>query len=341
VAFTFSALCHLALFVMLLTCRPPGPFHLAKWLEALWIAALACWLVIGLLFDPCKRLRASQTAGYDVFLSYRVATDRDFVERLYHMLLAASLRVWWDAKALPRGEPWQLGFVDGLFASAVFVPVLSKAGVRPLKQLTCESNCDNLLLELRLALEDNAASTDGTLNCSSARIQASRTAIYPIFLGSFRAELQPPSNKPKHIYARVSPVEISDELPTTPVRAVEDEVNRQLARKKGTDSRSTLDGSPANTFGQLLTFQGHFVDGPIDKALEEAVRQIRNAVAENCLRSDSRNAPLSPAKRKALSTHVQYLRHGRITSLKAVAATTIRGKTVSTESGDQHELAHT
>ena len=38
--------------------------------------------------------------GSDVFLSYRVASDRDRVEALYNQLTAAGLRVWWDQKCL-------------------------------------------------------------------------------------------------------------------------------------------------------------------------------------------------------------------------------------------------
>lgn len=37
---------------------------------------------------------------FDVFISYRVASDRDRVEALYKELTAAGLRVWWDQKCL-------------------------------------------------------------------------------------------------------------------------------------------------------------------------------------------------------------------------------------------------
>ena len=48
------------------------------------------------------------------------------VEDLYHRLIALKLRVWLDVKCLKPGQPWEDGFADGLFASAIFVPVLSK-----------------------------------------------------------------------------------------------------------------------------------------------------------------------------------------------------------------------
>ena len=53
---------------------------------------------------------------------------------------------------LPRGLPWEQGFADGLFNSAVFVPILSKDALAPFAQLQEGSQCDNVCLEHRIAL---------------------------------------------------------------------------------------------------------------------------------------------------------------------------------------------
>jgi hypothetical protein len=42
--------------------------------------------------------------GYDVFLSYRVASDAILAERLNDKLTARGVRVWWDQKCLPQGQ---------------------------------------------------------------------------------------------------------------------------------------------------------------------------------------------------------------------------------------------
>ena len=97
--------------------------------------------------------RGPRFVRFDVFLSYRVKSDAELTERLYYALGEIGLRVWWDQKCLPAGLKWQDGFVDGLFTSALFVPILSKAAITPFASLKEDSSCDNVLLEHRLALE--------------------------------------------------------------------------------------------------------------------------------------------------------------------------------------------
>ena len=73
--------------------------------------------------------------------------------RAYLFLTSDRIHVWWDKKCLKQGEDWEEGFVNGLFSSTIFMPILSAAAVAPFDGLTSSSDCDNLLLELRLALE--------------------------------------------------------------------------------------------------------------------------------------------------------------------------------------------
>lgn len=88
---------------------------------------------------------------WHVFLSYRVTTDADLVGTLYDKLRSEGLHVWLDSHCLVDGTRWEEGFADGLIGSAIFVPVLSKAGLKPFSSLSEQSPCDNLMLELRLA----------------------------------------------------------------------------------------------------------------------------------------------------------------------------------------------
>jgi len=88
-----------------------------------------------------------------VFLCYRVALDADLVERLHDKLKAEGVKVWWDERCLPAGQPWEQGFADGACSCNVFVPVLSKAGLASFAHLNATSACDNVLLLHQLALE--------------------------------------------------------------------------------------------------------------------------------------------------------------------------------------------
>lgn len=41
---------------------------------------------------------------FDVFISYRVASDSDHARILYEKLINANLKVWWDVKLLEFGK---------------------------------------------------------------------------------------------------------------------------------------------------------------------------------------------------------------------------------------------
>ena len=56
---------------------------------------------------------------YDVFISYRVASDSEHVAILYEKLTGEGLTVFWDKLCLPDGVPWEEGFCDGLVQSKV------------------------------------------------------------------------------------------------------------------------------------------------------------------------------------------------------------------------------
>ena len=99
---------------------------------------------------------------YDVFLSYRVASDSQHAERLYNLLTSPpfSLTVYWDKLCLEKGVDWEQGFCAGLVSSRAFVPLLSRAAInhpemdwQNFSKLAQSSACDNVFLEHRLAVE--------------------------------------------------------------------------------------------------------------------------------------------------------------------------------------------
>ena len=93
-----------------------------------------------------------------VFISYRVASDRDLAQRLHAELSAITLagtgqkmRVYLDHTRLEDGQRWDQGFMEGLSKSWVFVPVVSVGSVSPMTTISkVEDWCDNVLLGMIL-----------------------------------------------------------------------------------------------------------------------------------------------------------------------------------------------
>ena len=97
---------------------------------------------------------------YDIFLSYRVASDAQHVEKLYNLLTAQGFKVYWDKFCLEPGVDWEQGFCEGLVSSRAFVPLLSRDAInhpeknlQNFSKLTADSKCDKVFLEHRLAVE--------------------------------------------------------------------------------------------------------------------------------------------------------------------------------------------
>jgi serine/threonine protein kinase len=97
---------------------------------------------------------------FDIFLSYREASDVQLATSIYNGLVKKGLKVWWDKKCLPMGKNWKESFCAGLLNSGSFLCLLSKNGVnnsnvlrQDFSRLEEISDCDNVLLEIRLALE--------------------------------------------------------------------------------------------------------------------------------------------------------------------------------------------
>jgi serine/threonine protein kinase len=108
--------------------------------------------------SPARML--GEPAKYDVFISYRVASDYYHACMLYSLLKSRGLNVFFDKISLQAGVPWEDGFCNGLTSSKAFVPIISRSSINEpdnKKQnftlLTHDSPCDNVLLEYRLALE--------------------------------------------------------------------------------------------------------------------------------------------------------------------------------------------
>ena len=92
--------------------------------------------------------------AYEVFLSYRVASESATVQLFYDLLKKKNVAAWLDVKNLEAGKDWEEGFCAGLANSRIFLPLISRKSIkRQFETIEVQSRCDNVLLEFRLALE--------------------------------------------------------------------------------------------------------------------------------------------------------------------------------------------
>jgi hypothetical protein len=101
-------------------------------------------------------------SDYHVFISYRVASEKELARQLCDELAQMTLsetgqklRVFLDQIRLKDGERWDTGFMAGLSSSWIVVPIISTAALLPMRELNKENDsvCDNVLLEWIAALE--------------------------------------------------------------------------------------------------------------------------------------------------------------------------------------------
>jgi hypothetical protein len=95
-------------------------------------------------------------AAYDVFISYRQASDAEFARMVFDCLTrfvfgkqGRRLRVFLDSERLLDGLSWKEGFIDGVVKTTVLVPSVSKGCLEPMAQLEPANGkdwCDNVLL---------------------------------------------------------------------------------------------------------------------------------------------------------------------------------------------------
>jgi serine/threonine protein kinase len=215
---------------------------------------------------------SGEVPAFDVFLSYRVASEAPLAQALYEKLVALGCRVWWDKRCLSLGKDWREGFCGGLATSRAFVALLSRGAVaareaatqKPLAgrnwgadALNRGSPCDNVLLEHRLALE-LAHPERGLLEF-----------IIPVFIGD-------PSEGDPELHdkwgASCAPVPNDESC-----AAVDEELARQLDKQGlGAPFDSAL--GTAAVWRAVGGKQGHFVAGRRGNALDAVAKAIWEAL---------------------------------------------------------------
>ena len=195
---------------------------------------------------------------YDVFLSYRVAADAHHVEKLYNLLTAQGFKVYWDKLCLEPGVDWEQGFCEGLVSSRAFVPLLSRDAInhpdktwQNFSKLTSDSNCDNVFLEHRLAVELQGL---GLIE-----------KIFPVFIG----DLDKLSMEYSHYFGSGC----HPALPDTAIKSVEEKLRHHMeSQALGTPIEP--DRTVKSVIGAVTACQGAFIVGSSDATFMDAADSI-------------------------------------------------------------------
>ena len=196
---------------------------------------------------------------WDVFLSYRVSADLELAEKLFDKLSLKGLRIWWDRACLAPGQPFEEGFADGLLGSTLFVPILSKAALKPFGELAEDSWCDNVLLEYRLALE--------------LKERGDLLGIFPILVG----EVHTLDGAP--MYGDFFSAGGKPTCADVTVSSVESKLSGHLERQgKGPPKRAGPHATISKTLSDVMANQGNLLKGDKMDAVELCVTRVCHAV---------------------------------------------------------------
>ena len=202
-------------------------------------------------------------AKYDVFLSYRVKSDGvdtplRHVEKLYNLLTAQGLNVFWDKICLEPGVDWEQGFCEGLVSSRAFVPLLSRDAInhpnkawQNFSKLTADSRCDNVFLEHRLAVELQGL---GLIE-----------KMFPIFIGNLDATTLE--------YSRYNDSGCHPSLTEVTVKSVEEKLRHHM-ESQALGTPLVPDRTVISVINAITACQGAFIVGPADTAFAAAAASI-------------------------------------------------------------------
>ena len=201
-----------------------------------------------------------EEAEYDVFLSYRVSSDSRHCELMYEMLTERGLRVWWDKKCLQPGVDWEEGFCEGLMKSRAFVPLLSRVGLQNFNDLTESSQCDNVLLEYRLALE----------------LQSFNLVefVFPVMIGDSSADCSDPRTC---TYTNYFESRCSPKCPDICVKSVKEKLREHL-NSQGLGAPVIPNCTVKDIYESLTKHHGGFIQGAGDKAFSAVVDSIHSMI---------------------------------------------------------------
>ena len=202
---------------------------------------------------------------YDVFLSYRVASDTQHVEKLYNLLIAQGFKVYWDKLCLLPGVDWEQGFCEGLVSSRAFVPLLSRDATNHpsidcqnfSKLMVDQPNCDNVFLEHRLAVELQGL---GLIE-----------KIFPVFIGNLDAT----TSEYSHYFGSGCHPSLSE----ITVKAVEEKLRYHM-ESQALGTPIVPDRTVKSVLDVITACQGAFIVGPADATFAAAAASIAKMLTD-------------------------------------------------------------
>jgi len=108
----------------------------------------------------CKK---HKTAKHDIFINYRVKSDKDLAQKLFYAISAETkddgeaFCPFLDVECLNDGEEWEAGFLNGLSSAAVILCLVSEDGIKGIEN--AHQWQDNVLLEYEFALDKHEKDT--------------------------------------------------------------------------------------------------------------------------------------------------------------------------------------
>jgi serine/threonine protein kinase len=205
---------------------------------------------------------------FDVFISYRVASDTRHAQFLYNRLVSEGMKVWWDKVCLAPGAPWEEGFCQGLINSRIFICIISRKAINhPRKpwnnfgKLNQDSDCDNVLLEYRLALE--------------LRSLGYVEKIYPVMIG----EAEIGSITPSPIYSNFFASGGMPQAPDIYVESVERKLEEHM-EKQALGTPVEKNKTVKAVLDDILACQGKLIEDEGNRAFSEAVLGIRKMLED-------------------------------------------------------------
>ena len=202
---------------------------------------------------------------YDIFLSYRVASDAMHVEKLYTLLTAQGRKVYWDKKCLAPGVDWEQGFCEGLMSSKAFVPLLSRDAINHKdkefqnfsKLMADQPNCDNVFLEYRLAVELQGLGLT--------------EKVFPVFIGD-----KDPSTC---LYSKYFDSGCHPRLPDVSIQAAEEKLGHHM-ESQALGTPLVPDRTVKSVVDAITKCQGAFIEGYGDVAFQAAADAITAMLVE-------------------------------------------------------------
>ena len=308
------------------------------------------WIACGIVVIILHRLQNAKVSSathrvfrYDAFLSYRVASDRELVEKIYDKLCLLGFKPYLDKRCLKQGLSFTDDFSSAIFGkampchrtgaatvalcglptcmnapadkwlgpflrttdTAVFVPILSHEGLQPLVGKDPATDEDNLLLEHRLGLE--------------LKHRGSIRSLHPVLVGKLvpahETEIGPSRARIGELYANFFSFPWPP-LPQSPLVKVEEQVASQLAKNAESGVHfSDSEASAAETIKKLCAFQGSILEGNPFDAIERAVAQIAQCIIEtrsaselDAMRREGRTPSVANGTANAHALHLTILR---------------------------------